>query len=81
VELLAALGYELATIQVADSTRVADEKFLGFALGRKAQIEKFDRTAHRKKREKIDRPPQSTLLGSRQQQQQLSRDRLNRASA
>ncbi|MBW3584661.1 MAG: hypothetical protein KY448_02145 [Cyanobacteria bacterium 0813] len=33
MELLAALRYKLATIQVADSTRVADENFLEFALG------------------------------------------------
>ncbi|MBD1830706.1 hypothetical protein NDI47_01845 [Microcoleus vaginatus GB1-A2] len=35
MELLWALRYKLATIQVADSTRVADENFLEFALGEK----------------------------------------------
>jgi len=53
----------LARIQAADSTRVADENFLGFALGEKLR-ERRSLAPHTPKKEqkKIDRPRQSTRI-------------------
>jgi hypothetical protein len=53
----------LARIPAADSTRVADEKFLGFALGEKLRS-KSSIAPHTAKKEqkKIDRPRQSTPI-------------------
>jgi hypothetical protein len=57
------LGYEFAIIQAADSTRVADENFLGFALGEKLRSRSSiaPHTA-KKEQKKIDRPRQSTRI-------------------
>ncbi|MEG4352005.1 hypothetical protein QUA70_16120 [Microcoleus sp. LAD1_D5] len=69
---------------------LADENLLRFGLGDKAHIEKFVGVSRgvaiaprpgKKDQKKIARPRQSTLLGSRQQQQQLSPPHLNRAAA
>jgi hypothetical protein len=53
----------LARIQAADSTRVADENFLGFALGEKLGS-RSSITPHTAKKEqkKIARPRQSTRI-------------------
>jgi hypothetical protein len=71
----------LARIQAADSTRVADENFLGFALGEKLRSRSSiaPHTA-KKEQKKIVRASQPGF-GSPQQQQQLSRTHLNRAAA
>jgi hypothetical protein len=72
----------LAIIQAADSTRVADENFLGFALGKKLRSRSSiaPHTAKKSKKRSIVRVSQPGF-GSPQQQQQLSRTRLNRAAA
>jgi len=72
----------LARIQAADSTRVADENFRGFALGEKLRSRSSiaPHTAKKEQKRSIVRASQPGF-GSLQQQQQLSRDRLNRAAA
>ena len=53
----------MARIQAADSTRVADENFLGFALGEKLRSRSSiaPHTA-KKQQKKIDRPRQSPRI-------------------
>ncbi|WP_216670590.1 hypothetical protein [Microcoleus asticus] len=48
MELLRVLGYKFVTIQAADSTRVADENFLGFAWGEKLRSRSSIAPRHKK---------------------------------
>jgi hypothetical protein len=72
----------LARIQAADSTRVADENFRGFALGEKLKREvRSHRTPQKNSKKRSLVRASQPGLGSKEQQQQLSRARLNRAAA
>ncbi|WP_333301108.1 hypothetical protein [Microcoleus sp. K4-C2] len=52
MELLRVLGYKFATIQPGDSTRVADENFLGFASGEKLRSRSSIAPRHKKSAKK-----------------------------
>jgi len=85
VELLRTLGYDGIKIMVADSTKLADENVLGFALGE--QIRSISSLAkpskriapHIQKKRSIASASQPDGR-SRQQPQELSPARLKRAA-